>query len=356
VHLVQFAHFDPGYTDLPSNVMDEYLGFLDDVVAWCERTADWPEEAKFRYVVEQAWIAWHYVNNRPAEMVERFARCCRAGQIEVTAFFANMVSDLLGAEETARLVYPAFALKRRYGIPIRTAEHNDVPAMAWSLATALVEAGIKYFMPGIPDYFTARYVGEKRAAPHRNFDDALVQPHDCPVAFWWEAQAGERVLVYLHRQGCGGGVDTNLVELAGVLETQAAEGYPYETFVYRLIGGHRDNSPPLFGYAETAKAWNARWAYPKLLMATDSMFFEAFEKELERASASGGGIPTFRRQPCGERHARRRRAVRDRRRGGGRARVSAQADRGGVRQRAQVRRARVGDQHASGLAGGRAYS
>ncbi len=288
VYVVQFAHFDPGYTDLPSNVMAEYLGFLDDVVAWCEQTTDWPDEAKFRYVVEQSWVAHHYVRHRPPEMVERFVRCCRAGQIELTAFFANMTSDLLGAEEAARLLYPAFEFTRRYGIPIRVAEHNDVPGMAWSLATALVEAGIKYFMPGVPGYFSARYVGEKRAAPHPNFDSARVQPHDCPVAFRWEAQEGHGVLVYLHRQGCGGGVDTNLAELPGVLAKADAEGYAYDVFLYRLIGGHRDNAPPLFGYAETVKAWNERWAYPKLVVATDSMFFDALEKQL------GDEVPTYR--------------------------------------------------------------
>ncbi|MBN1916469.1 MAG: hypothetical protein JW889_01065, partial [Verrucomicrobia bacterium] len=128
VYLVQFAHFDPGYTDLPSNVMVEYLEFLDRIVEWCEQTAEWPDEAKFRYVVEQSWVARHYLRNRPPEMIERFVKCCKAGQIEVTALFANMTSDLLGAEEAARLLYPAFELKRRYGIEIRTAEHNDVPA------------------------------------------------------------------------------------------------------------------------------------------------------------------------------------------------------------------------------------
>lgn len=290
VYLVQFAHFDPGYTDLPSNVMADYLGFLDDVVEWCEQTAEWPDEAKFRYVVEQSWVARHYVRNRPPELVERFVRCCKAGQIELTAFFANMASDHLGPEETARLLYPAFEFKRRYGIPIRVAEHNDVPGMAWSLATALTGAGIEYFMPGVPDYFTARYVGEERAAPHRNFDDALVQPHDCPVAFRWEAQNGKSVLVYLHRQGCGGDIDANLSGLAGELAKAGVEEYPYDTFLYRLIGGGRDNSPPLFGYAETVKAWNARWAYPRLVMATDSMFFEAFEAELARRPP----LPTYR--------------------------------------------------------------
>ncbi len=289
VYLVQTAHFDPGYTDLPSNVMHEYLGFLDDVVAWCKRTARWPVEARFRYVVEQAWVAWHYVNNRPPDAVKRFAHYCKTGQIEVNAFFGNMISDLLGPEQAARLLYPAFELKRRYGIPIRTAEHNDVPGMAWSLATVLADAGIKYLSLGVPDYFDPSYVGRERAARHGNFADEIIRPHDCPEAFRWTAQDGRKILVYLHRQGVGGDCDTNLADMPGVLEKLEAEGYKYDAFRYCLRGGLRDNSPPLFGFAETVKVWNAKWAYPKYVMATNSMFFKALERE------RGKEVPTQRR-------------------------------------------------------------
>ncbi|TFG88888.1 MAG: hypothetical protein E4H17_01625, partial [Gemmatimonadales bacterium] len=286
VYVVQLSHFDPGYTDLPSSVMEEYLHFLDQAVEWCEETETWPEETRFRYVVEQSWIAWHYTQNRPAAAVSRFARACRAGQIEVCALWANMVSDLLGAEEAARLLYPAFELKRRHGIPIRVAQHNDIPGMAWSLATVLADAGVRWLVPGVPDYFSTGYVGAQRAdagggrSLHRSFDHAVVQPRDCPVAYRWETQDGRDVLVFLHRQGAGGAPDTNLTELPAALARLDTEGYPYDVARYCVMGGRRDNAPPRLAFAETIRAWNQRWAYPHLVMATDSMFCAALEPRL----------------------------------------------------------------------------
>jgi hypothetical protein len=282
VYLCQNAHFDPGYTDLPSNVMHEYLGFLDNVVEWCEQTEDWPPESRFHYVIEQAWVALHYVENRPLDVVRRFVHCCRTGQIEVNGFFANMVSGLMGQEEMARLLYPAFQLKRQHGIPIRTAEHNDIPGMSWAYATILADAGIEFFTPGVPDYY---HEGEENP---RNFADDLIQPRDCPEAFYWEAQNGRKVLVYLHRQGAGGDTDANLVDLPGVLKHLEKEGYVYDVFRYVLKGGIRDNCPPLFDYANTVREWNTRWAYPRYMMGTNYKFFKALEQQL------GPEVPKYR--------------------------------------------------------------
>ena len=277
VHLCQIAHFDAGYTDLPSNVMREYLSFLDDVVSWCEDTEKWPEGSRFHYTIEQAWVAVHYVENRSPQQVERFARCCRRGQIEVNALYANMTSELMGPEQMARLMYPAYRLKRRCGVPIRTAEHNDVPGMSWGYATILTDAGIRILIPGLPDYF--REGGKYR----RNFADGVIQPRDRPEAFYWEAQNGGKVLVYLHRQGAGGDHDANLADLPDQLRALDREGYPYDTFRYVLIGGVRDNAPPLFDYARTVRSWNEKWAYPRYLLSTNYGFYGGLAKELDDA-------------------------------------------------------------------------
>ena len=275
VHLCQAAHFDPGYTDLPSNVMRDYLHFLDQVVAWCEKTTKNPKQNRFHYTIEQAWIALHYIANRPPDQVKKFVHFTKNGQIEVNALFANMTSELLGTEEAARLLYPAFHLKRRYGIPIRTAEHNDVPGISWSYATLLSDAGIKYFIPGIPDYFDW---GEKRHP--WNFDVKKILPHDVPEAFFWEAQNQKRILVYLHQQGSSGCSDPALSDLPAFLEDLEKKGYKYTVLRYYLSGGKRDNAPPLFDWVKTVKEWNKKWAYPQYILSTNYEFFKALEKEL----------------------------------------------------------------------------
>lgn len=283
VYLCQYSHFDAGYTDLPSFVLDEYLPMLDQVLDWCEETESWSEEVRFHYTIEQAWVAWHYARHRDAAQMERLARYARAGQIEVNAFFGNLISELLGPEELVRALYPAFALQRRYGIPIRTAEHNDIPGMNWAYATVLAEAGIRYLAPGIPDYH--RW-GSKPCRP--NYPESQLLPRGCPQAVYWEAQNGTRLLLYLHTQGADGDRQADLSNLPRVLLQLEQAGYPYSVLRYLVSGGFRDNAPPIFDWAIAAREWNRRWAFPRLVMGNNHRFFTALEAEL------GSAVPTVR--------------------------------------------------------------
>lgn len=274
VYVTQRGHFDPGYTDLPSNVMRDYVADLDNLVRFADATADWPDDARFRFTIEQAWILTHYLRVRGPERAAPLLDLLRGGRIEVNAFFANMTTELMGAEEMARLVYPAFAFKRRYGVPILTAEHNDIPGMSWSLVTLMARAGIRYFAPGLPDYF-------RWGTQYPTFwDEEVMQPGRLPRAFHWEGPTGERVLVYLHRQGAGGDTDYTLSGVGDVCEGLEREGYPHESLRYLAIGGSRDNAPPVIDFAEGVRSWNERWAYPRLICATNLMFFRHLEREL----------------------------------------------------------------------------
>ena len=48
--MVHFSHHDLGYSDMPTDLLVEHAGFMDDVLDFCEETADWPEESRFRYL------------------------------------------------------------------------------------------------------------------------------------------------------------------------------------------------------------------------------------------------------------------------------------------------------------------
>jgi alpha-mannosidase len=274
VYVVHGSHHDLGYTDLPSNVLREHDGFLDDVVRYCEETADWPEASRFRYVVEQSWSVLHYVEHHPPEAVERLMRLVREGRIEVTALFGNETSELCGHEEQVRLVYPSFRLKRRFGIPICTAELNDVPGLSWGLVSVLAGAGVRYFAPSIPDYFSWDF----QVRPF--WDEDAVLPRDMNGAFWWEGPDGDRVLFWY--EGCGsGGLWTYpqaANDLPRVLASLSARGYPFDMVRFRFLGGHRDNAPPDVRLSLIAREWNHRWAYPRLIVTTNAQFFERLER------------------------------------------------------------------------------
>ena len=287
VYLVHISHHDLGYTDLPTDILREHDDFMDHILQFCEETQDWPEAAKFRYTVEQSWSVLHFVENRPKDVVEKLVRYMKQGRIELTALFGNETTELCGHEELIRLLYPSFGFGRRYGIPIRSAEIDDIPGLSWGLATVLAGAGVKYFAAGLPDYFRG---GERKV--HFLWDESEVLPRDFPGAFWWEGPDGNKVLFWYCLFGAGGwsplDYEQAFQELPGILETLGERDYPFEIVRYRFIGGYRDNSPPDIRLSRIVEEWNRRWAYPKLIVATNSQFFERLEKRY------GKGLPTFR--------------------------------------------------------------
>ena len=278
VYLVHYAHHDLGYTDLPDKVLAEYDGFMDQVLRYCQETEDWPEEeAKFRYLCEQSWSVVHFVEHRPPEVVERLAHFIRNGQIEVSVLFANEIQELCGHEELIRLLYPSFRLKRELGIELASAEHNDIPGFSWGLASVLAGAGIRYFSPGVPLWYFGR--GEEQV--HPLWDTAEALPLTMPAACWWEGPDGARVLLWSDLHGNEWqpyDLQQALSELPGMLRDLERQGYPYDMVSYTLRGGHRDNAPPTLRYAHLVREWNRRWAYPRLINATNALFLRAFER------------------------------------------------------------------------------
>lgn len=50
--MVPITHHDLNYTDTIEHVMRSFDGFYDNVIRFCEDTADFPDEAKYLYSVE----------------------------------------------------------------------------------------------------------------------------------------------------------------------------------------------------------------------------------------------------------------------------------------------------------------
>ncbi len=296
IYLVQYSHHDLGYTDIPQNVLDEYIGFYDSIIEFCEETDNWPEDVKFKYQVEQLWSLLYYLRTQPKERVEKLLSLIRRGRIGVSALLGNEVSGLCGHEEIVRLLYPASKLKRVYGVPIEVAELNDVPGLSWGLATALSGSDVKVIAPLLPRWYYGRYIpfwDESKVSPER--------PPGFPTAFWWETLDGDRILFWYQDIGFAGSVGFNedcdkvLENLPKLLDTLEEGDYPFDSVLVRLVAGHRDNSPPSLKQCTLAKEWNSKWAYPKIVISTLNDFFrqlrESYKHVLDRLPVFRGEIP-----------------------------------------------------------------
>jgi len=287
VYVVPITHHDLGYTDTIENVMNLYDGFYDDVIRFCEETEDWSDESKYRYSIEGTWSLKHFVENRSEEVIAKFAKYVKEGRIEIGALFGNEISGLCGHEELIRLMYPSFRFKRMFGGSIRTGSITDVPGLSWGLPTVMAGAGVKYFFAGLPTYFEWG-----RNDIHTFWDESAILRHGRPDAFRWKGPDGESVLVYY--QGSYGffknvtgphSYKYVMDNLPGMLGAMQKEDTPFS--VMRYIHNGVDNHPPSVEISHIVKEWNEKWEYPRLLVATNTMFFEALEKQCQ-------GIRTFR--------------------------------------------------------------
>lgn len=269
VHVVQLSHHDVGYTDLASNVGQQQDCWLDSVIDMAAATRDFPEHARFRAIIEQTWSIDHFLRNARPERAAAMLGLLRCGDLELTAMFGNMITELCGHETLVRSIYHAFRLKREHGIPIISAEHNDIPGFSWGLSQVLTGAGVKIFCPGLPLYYSWGHPGA------RSFWDetALFGAPGIPGAFWWESPAGKKILFWCNNQGCGGDCHTDLPLLPKRLQEIEKQGYPYTILRWPVSGGARDNSPYIAGYADTIRDWNERWAYPHLISSTNACFY-----------------------------------------------------------------------------------
>ncbi len=288
VHVVQLSHHDAGYTDLASRVIPEHDRWLDATLELVAATRDFPEEARFRAVIEQTWSIDHFLRHAPPARAAAMLDGLRRGDLELTALFGNLTTELCGHEVLIRSLYPAFRLKRDYGLPLVSAEHNDIPGFSWGLCEALTGAGIRLFCPGLANYYSWGSSG----APSFWDEATIFGAAGMPGAFWWKSPSGKRILFWCNNAGCGGPCDPRLPGLAERLLQLQDGGYPYTVLRWPVLGGARDNSPYIDGYTHTVRDWNARWAFPRLICSTNARFYADLLPQLPvTLPVLGGEVP-----------------------------------------------------------------
>jgi hypothetical protein len=291
VCFVPITHHDLGYTDTLENVLRNYVGFYDDVLRFCDQTQDWPAESQYRYTVEASWSVQHFLRARPKETAQKLARYAREGRIDVSALYGNPVGALHSHEGLVRLLYPSFRLERELGVPIRTAAITDVPGLSWGVASVLAGSGVKYFFAGLPTYFQWGTIGV-----HDFWDEAAVMPRGRPDAFRWQGPDGNSVLAY-YQGGYGhftAGTGPHSYEeirkhLPAKLVAIQRQGSPLG--VVRFIHNGVDNFPPAVEISHIVREWNSRWAYPRLIVATNTMFFERLARQAPEPRVLRGELP-----------------------------------------------------------------
>jgi len=264
IWLLHHSHVDIGYTHVQTDVLKKHFEYFDQVIELARRSADYPAGSQFKWNAEVLWAVDSYLRESPPEKRGAFIDAVRKGWIGLDALYGNQLTALCRPEELVRLVDCAVRLRKEHGVSINTAMITDVPGYTWGIVPVLAQAGVPYFS-----------VGPNRG--HR-IGYTLSEWGDKP--FYWRSPSGkEKVLTWLAGEGyslfhSGRLSGSRLFEYIERLE---AADYPYDMLQVRYsIGG--DNGPPDPGLADYVRDWNAKYAYPRLVVATTAEMFAEFEK------------------------------------------------------------------------------
>ena len=264
VYFVQHSHTDIGYTRPQSEILAEHMRYIDYALDYCDQTDNLPDNAKFRWTCESAWVTREYLKSRPKVQLDRFLKRISEGRIEVTGMYCNMaeISD-------ENLMYDFLQPLKEFAklnIPVKTAMQNDVNGIAWCMPDYFKNTGVKYLSMGI---------NETRS----------ILPFDKPTAFWWEAPSGEKLLAFRadhYMTGNNYGIESKAIKAERMLWHLAdleSKGYPFDRIAIQFSGYLTDNAPPSTAACELVKQWNATYESPKLRLAVASEFFEYVENK-----------------------------------------------------------------------------
>ena len=262
VYLVQHVHTDIGYTRPQTEILPEHLRYIDYALDYCDLTDDYPDDAKFRWTCEVSWAVREYVRRRPAPQIERLKKRIAEGRIEVAGMFLNM-SELATESAMAASLQPLREIKAQ-GIPVQSAMQNDVNGIAWCMADYFADIGVKYLSMGI---------NKTRS----------ILPFDKPTAFWWESPSGKRILAFrAAHYHLGNTWKIHEGELAAFeprclryLASLEKQDYPFREIAVQFSGYQTDNSPPSTRACDIVKAWNEKYVWPRLRIATTHEFMQA---------------------------------------------------------------------------------
>ncbi len=266
IYVLPHSHVDIGYTESQPDIEEKQVNNLLAGIDGAQRTAGYPEGARFVWNLENLWPADLLLQRLGPSQRESFLRALKERQVALNGMYANTLTGLCRPEELVRLFRFGTELRTMAGVPLDSAMISDVPGCTWGTVSAMAQAGIRY-LSAAPNFFD-------------RIGDILVQWENKP--FWWVGPSGqERVLVWVPSRGYA---LSHIIQrlspqwVAGYAEELARTGYPYEV-TYVRWAGHGDNAVPDLAICDFVKEWNSTHASPRFVIGSVHDAFQALEKK-----------------------------------------------------------------------------
>ena len=273
IYLLPHSHVDIGYTKIQTEVEQDHWRFLEEAIEAAQQELDFPKEAQFKWNAEVLWAVDGYLKQASPQKRAAFIDAVKRGQIGLDAFYCHELAGLCRPEELVQLLAFARRMRRDYGVSIESAMVTDCPGLTWGSVPVLAQSGVKYLSLG-PN--SGHRIGYTREA----WDNR---------PFYWVSPSGRYKVLCWQTDNAYHPVFQGEAELVEFLESfdGGAAKYPYDILHFRQCRG--DNRGPDLELSAFVNDWNNRFAYPKLIIATTSELFRAFEERYGETLPSASG-------------------------------------------------------------------
>jgi alpha-mannosidase len=273
VYLLHHSHVDIGYTQVQTEVEQRHWQYYKQAIDLARKTADYPAGSAFKWNTEVLWAVDGFLKQASPADRQAFIDAVKKGWIGLDALYGNELTALCRPEELISLVDYARTLRQNYGVKIDSAMISDVPGYTWGIVPVLAQSDVKYFSVG----------------PNRGDRIGYTLSTWGDKPFYWESPSGQnRILCWVAGEGYsyfhGGRLGKE--KLFSYLKRIEDSQYPYDIVQLRYTVG--DNGSPVDDLSDFVRDWNAKYVYPKLIVATTSEMFHEFERRY------GDKLPTFR--------------------------------------------------------------
>ena len=286
IYVMLSAHTDVGLHESQYIQREMTVRLVDAAKKLCDETENRAENDKFRYVMEGTWFWNNYHQDRGVEAAQAVARdYLQTGKMGVCCNVAGNHIHTYGLEEMCRSAYEKKRLLENWGLHSDTMSMIDNNGMPASMIQPYADAGIRnlIFAPNHwnPLTSTVWQMDMGKEGLYLNPDVSgggsrvdVRYESDLPMVFFWEGEAGSRILVWASTQYGYGGASFGLFpnrkmvpETIPNMEKRLSdhlplmeEKYPYDVW---LLACYDDNDDPNLDLTDTMMAWNAKWAWPR---------------------------------------------------------------------------------------------
>lgn len=290
VYIYPHSHVDIGYTNTQENVEFIHKRNLDIAMDLAEKTANYPEDARFRWNSEVVWPVERYMNSESVAKKKKLISAIKKGFISVDAGYVNTNTSASNDEELLQLFSFGKKIEKETGRSIKTMVQVDIPGASWGVVPAANQVGIKYFLSLF------------------NGSDRTGLTHELSFKpFWWIGPDGKSKLLFLQPGAYTPGAlakgkyywpqlagQTDTTKLLPVVKTdnpranfidsyleemlpklEKDKDYPYD--IFPMTWCMADNTPIDADLPDAVKSWNAEYAFPHIKICTATEMVQSFE-------------------------------------------------------------------------------